>query len=378
MNPKIATDRFPLSIASGNAFCNRVEETKRLVFCIEQQRPVLLVSPRRYGKTSLALHAIRQSNMHYAHIDFFSAIDETDIERAILRGVGTLISSIETIPQKALTLASSIFEGSRIRAVLSQFGLSVEIDNRKEKPAHHILDLLERLEMLGQKKNKKFILFFDEFQCIGDLTPNQSMEAVLRQIAQLTKSISFVFSGSNRHLLNQLFEDRKRPFYKLCERITLERILEKDYELHIQDAAFKKWNCQLEDKTLEAIFSYTERHPYYLNLMCSRMLFIPDVPSHNNIEALWKNYVNEERSNVAAEIELLSKNQRKLLTILARSNGAYSLLGNEFIQLSKMSKASIDQAITFLERHDYVIKNQDGFFHLLDPLIKAVLSGEYS
>lgn len=373
MNQPNSVDRFPLSIASGEAFCNRVDETRRLVHCIEHRRPVLLISPRRYGKTSLALHAIHKSKLPYAHIDFFSAVDELDIQRAILNGVSKLISSMESIPKKAIALATDIFEGSRVRAVISKLGFSLEIDSKIEKPSQHILDVLERLESLAVKTNKKLVLFFDEFQCMGELAPDQAMEGVLRQVAQLTQSISFVFSGSNRHLLNQLFEDRKRPFYKLCERITLDRIHEKDYEPHIESSAKITWGDRLDNDALTRLFSITERHPYYLNLLCSRLMHESEKPTLKTIESLWFKYVNEERSHVGSEVDLLSKNQKKLLTILSRVDGTSSPLGREFLHLSKMSKTSIDQSLTFLERHDYVIK-KDGVVMVLDPLIKSALS----
>lgn len=374
MNLNTYLDRFPLSIASGEAFCNRIDETNFLKTCIEHHRPVLLVSPRRYGKTSLALHAIHQTKLPYAHIDFFSAIDERDIERIILNGIGKLLSSMESLPQKALSLATEILDGSRVRAVLSKAGMSIEIDNKFEKPSQNILDVLERLEKLAIKTNKKFILFFDEFQCIGEIAPDQAMEGVLRQVAQLTKSISFIFSGSNRHLLNQLFDDRKRPFYKLCDRMILQRISKKDYESHIQASVSSVWGDGLDSESLNTLFFCSERHPYYLNLLCSRMLLGRDKPTTESIKKIWENYVREERSNVASEIDLLSKNQKKLLTILSRINGTSSPLGNKFIQISKMSKTSIDQALTFLERHDYIIKNEEGFVSILDPLIRATLS----
>jgi len=377
MNQHDVLDQFPLSIASGEAFCNRLDETARLKLCIEQRRPVLLVSPRRYGKTSLALHAIHQTKLAFAHIDFFSAVDEQDIERAILNGIGKLIGSMESLPKKALALAAEIFEGSRIRAVLSKVGVTIEVENRREKPTNTILDVLERLEKLAEKTNNKLVLFFDEFQCLGEVAPDHGMEGVLRQVAQLTKSISFIFSGSNRHLLNQLFEDRKRPFYKLCERITLDRIAELDYARHIQNTAIKKWGSSLDEETLRSLFSHSERHPYYLNLLCSRMVYEKLKPSRSTIDELWNKYVMEERSNVGAEVELLSKNQKKLLTVLSRRNGTYYPLGSDFIQFAKMSKATVDQSLTFLERHDYISKAQDGFVSVLDPLIKAALSGVY-
>ena len=90
--------------------------------------------------------------------------------------------------------------------------------------ASTILNILERIEKLSKKYNKKLVLFFDEFQRIYQIAESHPIESVIRQVAQLTKTMSFIFSGSNRHLLYQIFNDRSRPFYKLCDRISLERI----------------------------------------------------------------------------------------------------------------------------------------------------------
>jgi len=365
-------DYFPLSVATGQAFCNRKDEIIRLQACIERQRPLLLVSPRRYGKTSLALHAIKKMKLPYAQIDLFSAIDERDIERAILKGASQLILRMETGPRRALALASKIFEGTHIRVSLTKVDLSIAISRRKEKPAYHVLDILERLEKLTEKTNKKIILFFDEFQHLSEAAPNRAMEGVLRQVAQLTKSISFIFSGSNRHLLNQLFNDRNRPFYKLCEKITLERISESAYEKHIQKAAKNTWKVTLSDRFLECLFNYSERHPYYLNLLCSRM-WGKKPPTIQLIDETWCQYKLEERSSVAAEIELLSKNQRKLLTVLSRTEGVNEPLGKEFIHQANMSKTTISQSLKFLEQKDYIYREGIRRVKVLDPLIKSVL-----
>ncbi|EKD72941.1 MAG: hypothetical protein ACD_45C00507G0006 [uncultured bacterium] len=367
-------DLFPLSVATGPAFCNRKTEIDRLKNCIENRRPILLASPRRYGKTSLALNTIQQTKIPYAQIDLFSAVDEQDIERCILKGIGKLISRMESVPKRALALASEIFDSSHIRAVLSKVGVSIEISKRKEKPAYHVLDMLERLERLAKKTDKKIILFFDEFQCIGEISPDHAMESVLRQVAQLTQSISFIFSGSNRHLLHELFDDRNRPFYKLCERITLERISQEAYAKHIQKVALKIWKTALSQTVLDTLFNYSECHPYYMNLLCSRLLLASRAPTSDLVEKNWFQYVTEERSSVASEIDLLSKNQRKLLTVLSRTNGTDAPLGQKFIQQANMSKATIDQSLTFLEKRDYLYKNEHGYMKVLDPLIKAVLS----
>lgn len=366
--------QFPLSVATDEAFCNRTDELNKLQLFIEQQRPVLLVSPRRYGKTSLAIKAIEASQLPYAHIDLFSAVDEQDIERLVLKGVGQLISRIESLPQKALQLASDIFEGTHIRTALTKIGIEVEISRENtKKPAHRVLDILERLEKLALKVNKKIILFFDEFQCIREITTDHAMEAVFRQIAQLTRTVSFIFSGSNRHLLNELFEDRNRPFYKLCERITLDRIAADKYSPHIQQASKKRWGSALEDNVLALIFKHSKRHPYYLNLLCSRAFILDIKPTEKAIDELWSQYIMEERSNVASELDLLSKNQRKLLVILSRVEGTNEPLGQRFISAANISKATLDQSMKFLEKKDYIYKDEEGYFKVLDPLIEAVL-----
>ena len=376
MNKKfLISDYFPLTVASGPAFCNRIEEISKLRGYILNKRPTLVISPRRYGKTSLVLEVVQQTKLLYANIDLFSVIDEQDIEKALLRGVCGLIQAMESIPKRALALASSIFEGIHLRAYIGNLGISIEVQQRKEKPAYHILDILERLDKLAQKTNKTIILFFDEFQCIQEVTQNHAIESVIRQVAQLTKSISFIFSGSNRHLLAQLFDDRSRPFYKLCERISLERISKAAYKKHLQKIAKKKWQHELPKEVLDMIFYYTEEHPYYINQLCSR-LWSQKGPTVEAVNIIWQQYIKEERSHVAAEIELLSKYQRKLLTVLARNNKTDEILGQEFVQIANMAKTTISQTINTLEKKDYVFRDEHGFMRILDPLIKYTLSQE--
>ena len=123
-------DYFPLSLASGKAFCNRKLELKNLKFNLSESRPSLIISPRRYGKTSLAINAIAKSKLHHAQFDFLSAINEDDLERIILRGVGHLIGKIEKGPAKALKLATDLFAGFSIKLGLDKFGVSIDINKK--------------------------------------------------------------------------------------------------------------------------------------------------------------------------------------------------------------------------------------------------------
>ena len=367
-------DSFPLTIATGKSFCNRKAELRYLATNIKDCKPTLIVSPRRYGKTSLALNAIKQSNHPHAQFDFLSAINEVDIERCVLKGVGELISRIESGVKKAIILAGELFSGLDIKVNYGRLGVSIDIDRKAEKPAYHILRVLERVDYLARKYKKKIILFFDEFQRISEVSEDHSIESVIRQIAQESKDLTFVFSGSNRHLLYQVFDDRSRPLYKLCDRIVLERIASVEYKKYIAQAALQRWHTKIDGEIVGRIIYYTERHPYYINLLCSKLWKQESVPTMSCVDEMWDNYVFQERTQVASEMDLLSKNQRKLLTVLARTNGTTAPRSQEFERVAEMSGATITQALDFLDKKDYVFKDVSNRYNVLDPLIKSVLT----
>lgn len=137
--------------------------------------------------------------------------------------------------------------------------------------------------------------------------------------------------------------------------------------------AVLRWNKKIDLEIIERIFYYTERHPYYVNLLCSR-LWQQENLSLTTVDKLWQNYKWEERSQIAAELDLLSKNQRKLLAILARCGGTNEPRSVAFEQQAKMSGATITQSLQFLEKKDFVFKDTTGYYQVLDPLIKSILA----
>ncbi len=367
-------DYFPLSVAEGDAFCNRVKEQEQLLYNIQQSRPTLISSPRRYGKTSLALQAIKRSKVYYCHCDFLAAINEQDVERILFKGIGRLLGSIESTPQKLLKVATEFFSGLSIQLAMDKIGLLVKIEKSTSDPASNILNLLERVESLSKKYKKKIVLFFDEFQRLYQVADTYAIESVIRQVAQSSKSLSFIFAGSNRHLLNEMFEDKNRPFYKLCERISVARMSKQDYFKHIQHVSHKEKRSTINEESLEKVCDLTERHPYYINLLLSRLWKLNEI-STETVEKEWCQYIAEERSQIANELDLLSSAQRKLLTSLARHNGTSAPRSSNFQVISEMPGTTINQALKVLEKKDYVFKEEgSGIYKLIDPSIKWVLN----
>ena len=332
------------------------------------------MSPRRYGKTSLCLRAFEQLRWHYAQVDLYKAFSEEDIEKFILNGIGLLLGQLEKAPKKLISLAADFFSNISVSVSIEKEGLSLDFSKRKKSSAETILQSLERLHALAEKRRKKIIFYLDEFQVVGQVCSTYAIEAVLREVAQKSKYISFVFSGSDRHLIEQMFNDKKRPFYKLCNVIRLDRISEHDYEKQLQKASIEKWNNELSKETIEEILFYTERHAYYLNKLCS-ILWQDKQPTPSAVSKAWNGFVLENKSPVERELSLLTTNQRKILTFISEKGEIFEPFGKAFLSKLEMSNSSAARAMKLLMDKDYILVDpENNVYKLLDPLMKSVLS----
>src|SRR3990167_9780664 len=100
---------FPQGLAMGQNFCNRVAEQAHLLQNIQASRPTLLMSPRRYGKTSLVTQVMSHLKIPFADVDLFSELDEIEIQNSILTGVGKLLYSVESTSHKAIQVIADFF-----------------------------------------------------------------------------------------------------------------------------------------------------------------------------------------------------------------------------------------------------------------------------
>lgn len=360
---------FPQGLALGQNFCNRVTEQAHLLQNIQASRPTLLMSPRRYGKTSLVIHAMNRLALPFAGVDLFAELNENDIQNSMLTGIGKLLC-LESTTHKTIQLVTEFF--SELNVTFRYQGAEIELELNKSKisPAKTILAALKKLDALLAKKKKKVVLFFDEFQRVAEISESGTIEGAIRHIAQQSKTISFVFSGSNRRILEAMFYDSKKPLYKLCDRISLDRISREDYTPFMQNLAKIKWGKFLEEDVLDAIFFYSECHPYYLNVLCHKLWLHKKIPAVNEVLSTWKKYVLEEKSNTLSEIDLLSKNQSKILIAIAKYGANLQPTSKDFLNVTHFSASSAAQSLDTLCKKDYLFLDKEGKYQLIDPLMK--------
>ena len=365
---------FPQRLALGSSFCNREEEQKRLRKLIQEARPTLITSPRRYGKTSLAICVLEKLKIPYSHLDLFPLADIQDIENAILGGIGDILALTEGTPQKALKLVSSFFSDLSISFKLMGSQISVDFTRKDVGGAKTILEALKRLDKTLKAKKQKAVLFLDEFQRLGQMHNSEFTEGAIRHVAQRSENLIFLFSGSNRHLLGKMFDTSTRPLYKLCNRIILNRISQKEYHDFLIKMGQKAFSDEIEEDAINCIMDLTARHSYYMNVLCSRLWHSNKIFRAKDVTLEWHNYALEEKSSVFKELELLSSNQMKLLIAISRRNGVLMPSSDDFLVFARLPLASVRQSLKVLGEKDYVYQDETGTYKVLDPLIKYILT----
>lgn len=366
---------FPRGIATGSAFCNRKDERERLAGNINSGQHTLLISPRRYGKTSLVLYVANEMDVPFGESDLFIAVDAKKIEQGIISGIKKIIADIGTPVEQVLEILRNYFKDKSPRWMIGTQGLNIAlVSDPNSDPATNVLEALQALDDLLQKKNKRAILFLDEMQEIGEVAEGSGIEGAIRHVAQKTKHLSFVFSGSNRHLLAKMFYDKARPLYKLCDRIVLDRIDKKEYINHIDELALQQCGSRIDSAVLDTIFELTELHPYYVNNLCLNLwrFGINNDAKPENVISCWRKMIQEERSETLRELSALSIGQRKVLNVIAKGQTA-GLTSKKTLRELDLSGSTIMEAIKVLEQKDYIENQGDSLYKIIDPLIKTTL-----
>lgn len=364
---------FPKNIAEGQAFYNRKDERKILLGNFKNIQHTLVISPRRYGKTSLILKAIHEAKIPFAHVDLFLAVSDTLVVERFLDGIARLIKMILPINIKVIQKIRDFFKSFNISVVTGRVSVELKFEPSLKSVSQILRQGIEGLEALLIKHRKTAVFFIDEIQDIVDTEISDEFEAILRFYAQKTKCLAFVFSGSNRKLLKKLFDDRTRPLYKMCDRINLQKIKSNDHKDFIAQAAKKHWKQNLTNQALEEIIELTEAHPFYVNYLCSRLWNLDKIPNENDVKGTWNKICQDEVSQVANELSSLTHNQVRLLRYIATSQYSKSLFTKESFQKLNITNRGLQKSLQGLLDRD-LIEFSDGEYKIIDPLIKTILS----
>src|SRR3990167_3309769 len=366
---------FPIGIATGDAFCNRVEERAHLAKNVQNNRHTVLLAPRRYGKTSLVNQVMSELKLPFCSMDFLLCANSQAVKARIIEKVGELLFQLLPKTKQASAKIFSIFKKMRPEIVLSAAGQKIILyaPDNDSMPEQTISDVLMNLDKTAIAAKKRVVIFMDEFQQVGQLNDGHTVEAAIRHAVERSKNVSYVFSGSNRHMLLQMFSEKSRPFYRLCETMVLNRIGEADYVPFIQKQSKIKWKKETPSDVLRFILSLSERHPNYVNLICNHLWMEGELPSIETIELFWKKYIESEKSIFVTELSSLSNNQKIIMLALAKKP-THQPFHNDYLKMTGLTISSQKQALNKLILKDCVFTNELGIVSVLDPGMKSYIA----
>ncbi|MDX1902148.1 MAG: ATP-binding protein [Gammaproteobacteria bacterium] len=361
------TRYFPQGVVTGDYFCNRENERQILKKSIESHEHIVLVAPRRYGKTSLTEQVLSENNFPGVSMDFFFALSQEEVCKTMIEGVSKIITSL--LP-KTKTLCNKLIDSIRTfnpKISFTLLGQKLEIST-KQTTEKSISELLLALDHFAGQAQKSCVVVFDEFQQIGQLKENHAVEAAIRHAVERSLHVSYIFCGSNRHMLNEMFSDKSRPLYHLCDLMTINRISQEDYFAFLNKMSRRKWKKLLSRDVIDEIIHLTERHPYYLNALCRRLWRNNDTPTITDVRNTWDTYVTQQGVWISNDLSHLTLNRRKVLTALAYQP-SNEPQGHHFSKRVGLNPSGVQKCLIDLSKLDMIYTDHNSYYHVLDPVV---------
>lgn len=249
---------------SGDNFTDRGKETERLLLNFQNGVNTVLISPRRWGKTSLVqkvCHLAQSDKLKVVYLDIFSCRSDKDFYNAFAAAVLKQTSSkLDEWLENAKSFLSRISPKISIGTdPMTDFSISIEM-NPKGNDVDEILQLPEKI---AQKKGCNIVVCIDEFQQIAEFKDSKTFQKRLRTVWQLQSSVSYCLFGSKKHLMNELFEKRNLPFYKFGDAIYLSKIGTSDWVDYIC-GRFKATGKHISKELAEKICRIVDNHSSYV------------------------------------------------------------------------------------------------------------------
>jgi hypothetical protein len=367
---------FPLGIAVGAAHCDRETERKRLADNVQRGRHTWLSARRRMGKTSLIEQVTldlkrRRHAVVSVALDLLVVHDAEALEIRLRQAVSEATALLLPKNRRILDKLKKAFATLKPELVLSDDGVTLKLGSG-ESPSETVEAALKGLDRIASERKRRVMFVCDEFQQLATLKDHTALEGAVRHAAERTKHVAFVFAGSERHLLAAMFEDPDRPLYRLCDRMSLERIGQEHYASFLLDASRTQWKKPISEEAIKQILALTLRHPYYVNALCGRLWTARRAPSVVDVDAAWALYVEENKRRVAVRVLELSLAQRAMLAAIARQPTSHPA-SQEFLSKVRLPASTGLQAKGVLEREDLIQQNEDGVWESVDPVLATYL-----
>ena len=342
-------------------FCDREEETRKLVSALANGRNVTLAAPRRIGKTGLihnVFNRVRNSEGHIicVYVDIFPTRCLADFVHLLGKAIFEAVQShSERLFSRVASFLSSCRPAISFDPLTGSPSFSIDIaPSMEEKTLSEIFDCLE-------KSDTPVYIAIDEFQQVASY-PESGTEAMLRSRIQFMHNVHFIFSGSQQHLIYEMFSSAKRPFYNSTQMMTLTTIAPENYYSFAANL-FEEGGRRIDQSLFMFIYDYFEGYTWYIQTILNRLYETGDhITDKSQVTETIKNIVRENTMVYQSTIAMLPDKQLLVLKALAKEGRTAMPNKGAFIQKYALKAAStVSSALTALTDKELVYRSPEGY-----------------
>lgn len=364
---------FPVVGYYGPAlFCDREKEIAKISGNLQGGINTTLISVRRMGKTALLYRIFdeigKKEDAVCLYIDLYPTQNIKDLTRQLATSVMKKLPAKKSSGRKFL----NFIRGFRPVITYDPLTGAPEVRFEYSAASDYELTISALMKYLDEQKEPVY-LALDEFQTIASYN-EVNTEALLRTMIQPLKNVHFVFCGSNRHMMTEIFSNTKRPFFASTRIISLAAIPKAKYSDFIAEQ-FTRNGRIITPEAVDFILEWTCRHTYYTQSVCNA-LYATGVKNADIaiVRAVCAEILEEQEKSFLQYRSLLTSNQWKVLMAIAKEQKVYRPQSGEFIQKYSLSTpATTKRAFDALLEKEMIFEESDktGTFYSVYDLFLA-------
>lgn len=347
----------------GDNFTDRIEETKRIKLDFENGINVILISPRRMGKTSLVKKVISEMNtpeIKVVYMDIYDCRCEYDFynrfAETIMKSTGNQLEQVMENIKRFLVRVSPKLSFSP--EPNSEFSVSLGITPKDYSP-EEILDLPERI---AKEQGIRIVVCIDEFQQIGEFADSLTVQKRLRGVWQHHQHVSYCFFGSKKHLMENIFQSRRMPFYQFGEMLHL-KCIPTEYWVPFICSRFEKYGKKISEEYAARICHTVKNYSSYVQQLAWNVMAETEIEVNEESFTEGFNALLEQNSSLfIQQTEGLTTYQLNFIRLLC--NGIHSGFNTQSVveQYSLGSKSNVDRIKKCLIDRELITIEKEGVF----------------
>ena len=357
------------NIVTDKAFCNRVAEQESLLSHMQQSQNVLVYAHRRKGKSSLIKQVIRnietrKLDLGVVYVDLFGTTSEADFVKKTFNGIGRLKSSAKKLMD---------FLAKHFRQLPFKVGVDpvhytpvLSFDSKVDDMEVQLQTLMDLLAKFSEQR--RLVVIYDEFQEIANYSNSDVFEKRLRSFIQQHDRISYVFSGSQRHILVEMFQSQGRAFYLQAASFPLEEIHTGDYIPWLKKL-FSASRHSVSQESLGFVVERFENHPMYIQYFCFLLWEeLQKQPWQDDmIDEIEATMIKRKQAEYQILWDSLTGNQRKVLKLVRMNNGQNLFSAQALGSVEIKTASVVTQCLNVLCSKEVLVKN--GNYRIQDLLL---------